>query len=240
VKRASWLLLLFLLLPVLSGCNSPGPPVADEPEQIALLEQRLSEEGEAYETRWQLSAASLDVIDSHPDVRTSTKLRYAIQALRHADRAVGLGKERVEGHYYRAISLGRVLEFETLPDLGRIGELERSAEAARAIDPSYKHAGPLRFLALLYTKAPSWPIGPELAGDEEEIEALWEEALQLASGWIENHLGFAEFLFKEERDAEALAHARQARALLAKSRVDPYTHEELRRRIQELFDALQG
>ncbi|HBP20346.1 MAG TPA: hypothetical protein DEA08_21465 [Planctomycetes bacterium] len=229
----SWL----LLLPLLSGCASET--VEREPDGLKRLEVELKRE-DGYETRWQLAAACLDVIDIHPDIRSGTKLSYAKRALKHADQAVRIDAEQVEGHYYRAIALGRVLEFETLPDLDRIGELEQAAERARAIDPTFKHAGPLRFLALLYTKAPPWPIGPELAGEEDEIEALWEEALQLASGWVENHLGFAEFLVDQDREAEALAHARQARALLAKTRLHPIQHEELRRRIQELFDALKS
>ena len=158
-----------LLLPLLSGCASET--VEREPDELTRLEVELKRE-DGYETRWQLAAACLDVIDVHPDIRSGTKLSYAKRALKHADQAVRIDEERVEGHYYRAIALGRVLEFETLPDLDRIGELEQAAERARAIDPTFKHAGPLRFLALLYTKAPPWPIGPELAGEEDEIEAL--------------------------------------------------------------------
>lgn len=226
-----------LLLPLLGGCASET--LEREPDELTQLEVELKRE-DGYETRWRLAAACLDVIDVNPEVRSGTKLSYAKRALKHADQAVRQERERVEGHYYRAIALGRVLEFETLPDLDRIGELEQAAERARAIDPTYSHAGPLRFLALLYTKAPAWPIGPELAGEEDEIEALWEEALQLASGWVENHLGFAEFLADQDRGAEALAHARQARALLAKTRLHPILHEDLRRRIQELFEALKS
>ena len=183
----------------------------------------------------------MDVVDAHPDASNGDRLPYARKALRYARAAVANEEGRVEGHFYLAIALGRVLELEFLPDLEQIGTLEAEAERAREIDPTYAHAGPLRFLALLYMNAPPWPIGPELAGEEEEIEALWEEALQLASGWVENHLGFAEFLVKEDRDAEALAHAHQARALLRTTKeLSPVTRAEMQRRIQALLDQLDS
>ncbi|MGE0707025.1 MAG: hypothetical protein AB7N76_02460 [Planctomycetota bacterium] len=234
------LALTTLLLGGALGCSSMPERLAREPEELVQLEQRLQSEGDVYEVRWQLAAACLNVIDDHPASANKLKLTYAKRALHHADKAVAQEPEKVEGHYLRAIALGRSLEFETLPDLGLIGELEREAQKARQIDATHDHAGPLRFLALLYTKAPPWPIGPELAREDDEIENLWQEALRLASGWVENHLGFAEFLYEHDRTAESLAHAREAQALLAKTRLDPPQHEELRRRIQELLDALKS
>jgi hypothetical protein len=236
--RTSFLAPLVLSLATLAGCSSDG--LAAPPDLVAL-EERLQEGEGDYELQWQLASSCLDVVDAHPDAANGDRLPYARKALRYAKAAVARAEDRVEGHFYLAIALGRVLELEFLPDLDQIGTLEAEAERAREIDPTYEHAGPLRFLALLYMNAPPWPIGPELAGEEEEIEALWEEALQLASGWVENHLGFAEFLVNEERDAEALAHAHEARALLKSTQgLSPATREDMRRRIQALLDELDS
>jgi len=227
---------LALCLATLVGCSSDG--LAAPPDLVAL-EERLRDGERGYEIQWQLASSCLDVVDAHPDASNSERLPYARKALRYARTAVSREEGRVEGHFYLAIALGRVLELEFLPDLDQIGTLEAEAERAREIDPTYEHAGPLRFLALLYMNAPPWPIGPELAGEEEEIEALWEEALQLASSWVENHLGFAEFLAKEDRDAEALAHAHEAKALLQSTQgLSPAMREDMRRRIQALLDDL--
>lgn len=226
---------MFCLVGV-AGCASPG---LEPPPGLVALEERLQGGDRSYEVQWQLALACLDVVDAHPDASNGDRLPYARKALRYAKAAVASEEGRVEGHFYLAIALGRVLELEFLPDLDQIGTLEAEAERARAIDPTYEHAGPLRFLALLYMNAPPWPIGPELAGEEEEIEALWEEALQLASSWVENHLGFAEFLAKEDRDAEALAHAHEAKALLQSTQgLQPALREDMRRRIQVLLDDL--
>lgn len=236
--RTSCLASLAICLASLAGCSSAG--LAPPPDLIAL-EERLQAGDGSYELQWQLASSCLDVVDAHPDAPNSDRLPFARKALRYAKAAVARDEERVEGHFYLAIALGRVLELEFLPDLDQIGTLEAEAERAREIDPTYAHAGPLRFLALLYMNAPPWPIGPELAGEEEEIEALWEEALQLASGWVENHLGFAEFLAKEERDAEALAHAHEARALLKASKeLSPTERADMSRRIQALLDDLDS
>lgn len=231
---------VFLLILALwsAGCASANQLPASP--GLVALEAQLDSSEDGYELRWQLAAACLDMIDANPSARDRDRLTYAQKALKYAQSATARADDQVEGHYYRAIALGRVLQFETLPDPGEISALEAAAERARQIDPTYKHAGPLRFLAFLYMKAPPWPIGPELAGEEEEIESLWEEALRLASGWVENHLGFAEFLADQDRSAEALAHARQAQALLAQTELDPATRVELGRRIQELLDALSS
>lgn len=235
MKPLAWILASCLLLA--AGCSS-SQGLAPPPGLVAL-EERLNSGDNGYEVRWQLSSSCLDVVDAHPSAANSDRLVYARKALAYAKSAVAREEARVEGHFYLAIALGRVLELEFLPDLDQIGTLEAEAERAREIDSTYEHAGPLRFLALLYMNAPPWPIGPELAGEEEEIEALWEEALQLASGWVENHLGFAEFLAGEERDAEALAHAHEAKTLLQTAPgLPPAAREEMRRRIQALLDSL--
>ncbi|MBL4845542.1 MAG: hypothetical protein JKY65_08455 [Planctomycetes bacterium] len=239
MRRAPLLALAALCLaPLATGCTSPGLAA---PPGLVALENRLEQGEDDYELRWQLSSGCLDVVDAHPGAADRDRLAYARKALEYARSAIEQDEEGVEGHFYCAIALGRVLEFEFLPDLDQIGELESEAERARELDSTYEHGGPLRFLALLYMNAPPWPIGPELAGEEEEIEALWEEALLLASGWVENHLGFAEFLAEEERDAEALAHARQAKALLATAEpLLPAAREDMRRRIQALLDSLSS
>lgn len=232
----AFLLLLFVVSGV--GCASANRLPAS-PDLVAL-EAQLETSDDGYELRWRLAASCLDLVDAHPDARERDRLAYARKALKYAHSATALSEDQVEGHYYGAIALGRVLQFESLPDPRQISALEAAGIRARSIDPTYKHAGPLRFLAFLYMKAPAWPIGPELAGEEDEIEALWEEALRLASGWVENHLGFAEFLADQDRSAEALAHVRQAKALLSQTELDPASRLDLSRRIQELLDHLSS
>ncbi len=103
---------------------------------------------------------------------------------------------------------------------------------ARELDPSFARSGPLLLLALLYHKAPAWPIGPELAGEEDVIEALFTEAIGLSPHCTENCVAFAEFLKDVDREREALAFAQRARALLKTDEcLKPFEREDLRRRV---------
>lgn len=150
-----------------------------------------------------------------PRTPAAERITYARKALKHALAAAALEPDRVEGHFYAAVAQGRVLEYASLPNPGKIADLEAAGVRAREIDPTFRCGGPLRLLALLYQKAPAWPIGPELAGEEEEIEALFREAVHVAPDCPENQVAFAEFLVELERKDEAVSRAQRARDLLA-------------------------
>ena len=231
---------LLLASALVGGCASGGVAVdAGSLERVERLESELTraEDPERYALRWQLASACLDVVD-HPETAPGRKLEFARKALASADAAVAQRARRVEGHYYRAVSLGRVLEHATIPEVSKIGELEAAGQRARELDPAFKCAGPLRLLALLYQKAPAWPLGPDLAGDEDAIEALFTEAIALASSCPENYLCYAEFLLEADRGDDARRHTRRARELLAlgEEPLEPYQQRDLERRIGEVLD----
>ncbi|RMG10810.1 MAG: hypothetical protein D6731_16785 [Planctomycetota bacterium] len=222
------------------GCRSPAGPAPAGASRVERLEADLARgEGAPFALRIALASACLDVVDD-PRVSEAQKLRYARRALEHADAAIRLEPERVEGHYYRAVSLGQVLDHSTLPNLGLIGELEAAGIRARELDPGYADAGPLRLLALLYQKAPAWPIGPELAGETEVIEELFAEAIERAPGSVENRLAYAEFLHEEGRREDARKSALRAKELLDARGDRGAETESLRRRLRELLAALDS
>lgn len=231
---------LLLGLALFAGCAGPSveaPPPSSEHERVICLEAELRVEAPGdFERRWRLARAWLRLVD-HP--ATSDRLEAAERALEHAAASVRIDTERAEGHYYQAISLGRVLEHSTLPDLGLVSELEAAGKRAREIDPSFSSGGPLRFLALLYQKAPPWPIGPELAGEEDVIEELFLEALCRAPECGENHLVYAEFLREYDRDDESLVYARKAAELLPGDDLYPRERVELESRVRDLLEALR-
>lgn len=209
-----------LLLPLLAlGCAG-APPV----EELD------------YDRCWQEARLCLGRVE-HPATPKGERSDWAARALAHADRATALEPERVEGHYYRAVALGRVLEHATLPPLSKISELEAAGQRARSLDPAFNCAGALRLLALLYYKAPSWPIGPASAGDEELIESLFEEALRRAPGCPENLIGYAEYLHDQGRNARALDLAEGAALALADHPgLEAHERGELQGRVRRLLD----
>jgi hypothetical protein len=222
------------LLLLSSGCAATSPPPASELHKVVTLERELDKTGDDFELRWHLAEACVNLVE-HPLTSSADKLDYSQQALAHADRAIALVPDRVEGHFFRAVSTGHILDNQLLPNLGMIGDLEQSGVRAREIDPTFECAGPLLLLALLYQKAPAWPIGPELAGEEEEIEALFSEAIERMPHCVENHLAYGEFLQEEDRDDEAQESGRRAQTLLGTAELAAHKRAEFTRRAHALL-----
>ncbi len=236
--RAAGALLALALLSA-AGCAAP---ITQPSEALVDYEQQLGEgplrADDEYPLRWQAARAALDQIDD-PSTPAAEKVSYARKALDHAEAAAALAPERVEGHFYTAVAIGRVLELSAVPNPSRIGELEAAGLRAKELDPSFRCAGPLRLLALLYHKAPAWPLGPEDAGEEDVIEGLLTQALELAPECVENRVAYAEFLADVERRDEALAQAQRALALLCEAGHTPelpsWERRELDRRARDVL-----
>lgn len=230
-------LALALLVSATAGCSAPRVIPSSELSELHELERALAKQ-EDYESRWKAAVLCLDVVDG-PYASSAQKDDYAGRALKHCDVAVKLEPKRVEGHFYRAVSLGRVLEHATLPTRGKMLELEAAGKRAMELDPAFRCAGPVRLLALLYQKAPVWPLGPVNARDEEVVEELFLKAIKHAPECPENHVAYAEFLKEEDRKPEARKFALKARALLPKA-TDLTKRRDLSKRIRELLAALKS
>jgi hypothetical protein len=222
---------LLVVLAALSGCYAT--------ERRSPSEVRSSEisheESDPVVLHSRLASMYLTYVD-YPGSPDGQRLKDAERALEHADAVIALDDERAEGHFYRAVAIGRILELSTLPNPGRIGDLEAAGKRARELDPDLEGAGPERLLAMLYWKAPAWPIGPEDAGDDDVIDALFREAITRAPGCCENHVSYAEYLEDKDRLPEALEHARQAQDLLGRDPlVTPFDRRDLERRIRDLL-----
>lgn len=232
-----------------AGCGlAPEHPVdsevlayRDSRDEVLQLETELASDD--FEARWRLASACLDLVDQ-PGSPADDQLDWAKRALHHADKLIALDPDRVEGHYYRAIALGRILERSPLAPESKISELEAEGVRARELDPAFGCAGPLRLLGLLYLKAPPWPLGPELAGEEDVITALFEEGLRYHPECPALRADFAEALTELDRPEEALVQARRAQQLLAAGKVSPRLADweiaKLSRKIRALLEALEG
>ncbi|MBX3471736.1 MAG: hypothetical protein KF878_33185 [Planctomycetes bacterium] len=235
--------LAVLALALAAGCHTPPrrpatPEVHGLLYEAGKLEQelgRIKEAQDAFELRCRVASLYLTLVE-YPSAPKRERLDNARRALAHADAAIILEEDRVEGHFFRALALGRVLEFSTIPDLSLIGLLDQSARRARELDPGFQGAGPLRLLAVFYSQAPSWPVGPEGAGEDDLIEELFEEALERAPECAENRVCFAEYLRAKKRLPEAVEHARAALDLLASDPLIGSTFE--RDDLQQRIDAI--
>jgi len=191
-------LLLLLACSTLLGCPSVSTP---------------PEEHTDFARHHQAAAEALERV-TDPELSESQQLEWARRAVGHADRAIELEPERVEGYFYRAVGMGYVFERSNLSAVGRVGDLEEAALKARELDPSFAHGGPLRYLAMLYWKSPEWPAGPENAQEHEVIDPLFREAVEIAPRDPENHLRYAQYLFERGTNEGAIRELRLARETL--------------------------
>lgn len=239
---------LLAVVASLSGCaafgggreEAPSTPLANKFKDISKLERELEAKGDDVALRCQLANQWLRLV-KWPGASKGERLERAQKALVHADKAVALDEDRVEGHYFRALAIGRVLENSTIPDMDQVGPLEQAGVRAKELDPAFDDAGPCRFLAVLYAEAPAWPLGPENAQDDEIIQELFAEALELAPKAPENHLAYAEYLAQEDQEGKARSALRRARELLEQDRdLDSIDRHELEQRISKLLRDLGG
>ncbi|MGQ0801548.1 MAG: hypothetical protein ACT4NL_15730 [Pseudomarimonas sp.] len=88
--------------------------------------------------------------------------------------------------------------------LGALGEVKRARvlfEQAIEIDPAAMAGSAYTSLGSLYYQVPGWPVG---FGDEEEAEKLLSKGLSLNPDGIDSNFFYADYLYEEDRYAEAL------------------------------------
>ncbi len=243
-------LALVLLAPL--GCATtdraarPERPTTPEQREIKKLQKLLGETpsttdhaADRASLECRLASIYLNHVDS-PALERKERLEYTRLALEHADAAIELDEERGEAHYHRAVAIGRILEFSRIPNPRLITDLDEAGQRAHDLDPGFDQAGPCLLLALLYSQAPAWPVGPPDAGEVEVIEELFEEAVALAPEGVENRVCYGDWLFLRVRDDAALAQARSASELLAGSTPSLSSHDRTRLSVQlkELFERI--
>jgi len=110
-----------------------------------------------YEAEWRLARAYWWLAETQPS-RVGRKA-LAVKAMEWADRARGQRPDRVEGHYFMAISVGEyaatIGAMQAIVD-GVAGKVESTALRANEIDPDYAVGAPGVILGRYYFMLP-WP-----------------------------------------------------------------------------------
>lgn len=102
--------------------------------------------------------------------------------------------------YYLAVNLGMRIRLLGIDAIGRLGELLEALNVA-VQDPSEDQGGALRVLAMLYLRAPAWPVGP---GDPEAALPLLKDAVERFPSHPQNHLFYAMALAGNDEREKAL------------------------------------
>jgi hypothetical protein len=112
--------------------------------------------------------------------------------------------------YALAQALGQQARENPSTSRDGLDKMLKALERSAAADPGIDHGGPDRVLALVYLRAPGWPLGP---GDAEAGLACAQKAVALAPAHPPNQLAFAEALARNGHGREAGAAYARALAL---------------------------
>jgi len=159
-----------------------------------------------YDDHWHAARAWCWLADYGADDKE--KVAAANRAIEFADRAIAINERRVEGHYYRARSIGMLADIERgLKALGRVKEMAKSLERAIPLDEKFDAAGPRRLLGLLLLNAPGWPLS---IGDRKAADRHIRRAVELVPEYPENQTALGELLFSQKDKDGARAAMKKA------------------------------
>lgn len=166
-----------------------------------LLERAARALRDNFDAQWQATQALAFLAEN--DARPEFKLEAAKRAVTLARHARELQPDRVEGHYWYAISVGLLAGADRSYGLSAVGEMEPALKRAIEIDERYDLAGPLRTLGILHLRTPAPPAS---IGSPRQGLRLLQRAAELFPDYPENFLYLAEAL----RDNGRADVARQA------------------------------
>jgi tetratricopeptide (TPR) repeat protein len=125
---------------------------------------------------------------------SKTRVALAMQASVDADACVKLDPRAVACLYGSAIAMSlQARAYPTEGGLQLLNEILQTLTRAEAADPNYDHAGPARVQALVYLRAPGWPLGP---GDADSGLDAARRAVSLQPDYPPNRLALAEAQLK--------------------------------------------
>ena len=121
-------------------------------------------------------------------------VHLAMQASSDSDACLKIAPHSAACLYSSAIALG--LQAKAYPmhvDTGMLNDILTALNSAESTDPKYDHGGPARVAALLYLRAPGWPLGP---GDEKTGLRAAQRAFAVEPDYPPNRLTLAEAMVK--------------------------------------------
>jgi hypothetical protein len=147
-------------------------------------------------------------IEHEPDAGERDRLvAVAIEASQWCERRA---PGRAECRYALALALGQQARERPSTSHDGVEKMVRALQGVAAVNPRLDDGGPERVLALVYLRAPGWPLGP---GDPEAGLAAAQEAVALAPDHPPNALALAEALARNGRRDESRAAYARALAL---------------------------
>jgi hypothetical protein len=196
----------------------------DDPQAIegslVAIDHELQLVPNDYEGLWRGARACAWLADEYTD--SGTRGQFADRGVKYAKQAIAANPQRVEGQYYLGLTQGLLATTKTLGGRELVPEVVKAAKAAAAIDEKFDHAGPLRLLGSVYSKAPPWPAS---VGDTDEGVKYLNKAVTIAGDFPQNHLLFGDALVA---DGKLPLGKKEYGILLAAPPAVPYAHRIVR------------
>lgn len=179
--------------------------LAEQPRTVARVTQAAEMLTKAaqilradYDAQWVAAEAWAFVADNEPC--HAARIAAAKHGITLARVAQELQPDRVEGHYWYAITVGLLADADRAYGLKAVREMEPALRRAIELDERYDYAGPVRVLGILLLRTPSPPVS---IGSSRKGLRLLQRAGELNPDYPENLLYLAEAFHDNNRNAEA-------------------------------------
>lgn len=178
MTKRFWCVLLMLAVAACVTRPPPAPPVAsEEPSSVAALAVVIA----------------VDARRSGHEPDSKIRGALAADAGRAAQACLAREPQAAACLYGRAVALGLQARAQPMRALELLNDMLDVLARAESADPNYDEAGPARVRALVFVRAPGWPLGP---GDAEAGLAAARRAVALRPLYPPNLLALAEALAK--------------------------------------------
>ncbi len=144
----------------------------------------------SYEIQWRLGRAYFFL--GQEAAKRKDVLSYHSQGIKVCTDALHIDANRVDAHFWLGVNLAMAARHEgSFAAIRHAMGAKRELRLAVGIDPAYHGAGPLRVLARLQHKLPSW-----LGGGLSKARCNYEEAIRVAPDNTVTRIYFAELLLE--------------------------------------------
>lgn len=203
-----------LLIAALAGCRSV-PEEGVHPLEKPLEEEEVAAARKEAERLWDVQPRSLTTAESSlewwrriarsfPDdyeacwkgARAAAwiaeraegdeeRKKFALEGIELGNSAAKEKPDGAEGRYQRAIAMGQLADVDHAYGVDAVSKMEEDCLAVIAADEGFDHAAGHRFVGILYTECPGPPTS---IGSIRKAKKHLDRALELAPGWLPNHL----------------------------------------------------
>jgi hypothetical protein len=191
--RLAWALTLLPLAACTVPAHKPAAPAATNASSAELA-----------------AAIAADASKSDHESDPQQRAALAAAANRDADACIAQASRDVACLFGRGVALGLEARAHPVHASATLNDMLASLAQAESVDATYADAGPARVQALVWIRAPDWPLGP---GDPERGLAAAQRAAALRPQYPPNWLALAEAQSKTGATADARASYVRARDL---------------------------